>query len=130
MDQLVVLYKKMEELTAPLCAGGTELCRQFQNFPVRCCHRKYCEGARRFAAEKYGIRLENTGHPFVPFMGKSGCVIPPHLRPQCTLHACEITWGNVNREIGGQYFPLRQQIVAEYTRQDKAPDFLPGEIHD
>lgn len=130
MDELLQLYKKIEELTAPICANGIGLCHQFHRFPQRCCHTKYCEAARKFAKEKYNIKLENTGHPFIPFMGKSGCVVPPHLRPQCALHACEINWGNVSEEMRNRYFPLRQQIVDEYTRQDKIPYFVTGAIHD
>jgi hypothetical protein len=68
--------------------------------------------------ERWNIDLSNlqTEHPSLPFMGTNGCVVPPHLRPVCTIHTCDIgsigskrdddsesTWTN-------RYFELRDAI--------------------
>jgi hypothetical protein len=52
-----------------------------------------------------GITLPKTEHPRLPFMGveivssgfpalskmeETGCTVPPHLRPLCTMHTCDI----------------------------------------
>jgi hypothetical protein len=34
---------------------------------------------------------QRTNHERLPFMGKSGCVLEPHLRPMCSRHACCIS---------------------------------------
>jgi hypothetical protein len=26
----------------------------------------------------------------LPFMGNEGCIVPPHLRPVCTSHVCQV----------------------------------------
>jgi hypothetical protein len=41
-------------------------------------------------ARKEGVTLEPTGHPTLKFMGPSGCIVEPHLRPLCTLHVCSV----------------------------------------
>ena len=45
--------------------------------------------AIEIAAEK-GVALTPTGHPELKLMGPNGCIAPPHLRPDCTLHVCSI----------------------------------------
>lgn len=43
---------------------------------------------RLFALETFGIELEDVGDT-IPFLGPNGCVVPPHLRPICSVHICE-----------------------------------------
>ena len=115
MDRLVELYAEMSAITSPVCA---KQCTQDRDKPTRCCERKYCELARQFAKERYGLELEETGHPELPFMGSSGCTIAPHLRPICTLHACPISYAPVSNidndsKRTQEYFNLRHKILTE-----------------
>lgn len=49
----------------------------------------------------------------LPFMGAKGCVVPPHLRPLCTLHVCSINSFGCDpkdADFTAKYFKLRRQI--------------------
>ncbi len=120
MKSLEVLYEEMSEHTKGECAK----CR----IPHSCCSPEYCEIAARWAKEEYGIELTPTGHPKLPFMGfakgrNTGCIVPPHLRPLCTLHVCSINsiGSSGNKEWDDKYFDLSSQIAEaelnQYTRK-------------
>lgn len=69
--------------------------------------------ARGYAEKEWGVRLTPTDHPTIPFLGPGGCVVPPHLRPLCTLHTCEISSIGVKRGDPvwtEKYFDLRNEI--------------------
>jgi hypothetical protein len=120
-DQLPILYQQMADITKPFCDAG---CAQFKGNQYRCCEKKYCELARRFAREHYEIELEDTGHA-IPFMGPRGCTVAPHLRPICTMHACPINYGpGVDVQTMNHYYALRSQLAAEAERQNKIPEHL------
>lgn len=77
------------ELTASICGHAIECAAQgHSGHPYRCCSRLYCEAARRYCQSK-GIALTDTGHPYLPFMGPDGCVLPPEHRPICAIHTCQ-----------------------------------------
>ena len=106
-NQLVVLFQKMYEMTNPECKS----CR----VPLSCCDALYCQCAEAYAHEEWGVDLNplKTDHQTIPFLGKDGCVVPPHLRPLCTLHTCDIN--NLGIKSGDpkwteKYFELREQI--------------------
>ncbi len=104
-DELKILYQQMSELTQPHCAT---LCRA----PQSCCSPEYCEMAMENAANE-GVVLTSTNHPNLPLMGEKGCVCPPHLRPNCTLHVCAINGMGVyvkDMRWTRQYFKLRNKI--------------------
>lgn len=111
-EELVSLYKEMYELTVTECAS----CR----VPHSCCSPEYCDMAADIAHEQWDVDLEplRTGHPMLPFMGKSGCVVAPHLRPLCTLHTCDMNglgYKRDNPEWTARYDALRNRImVLEY----------------
>ena len=47
-------------------------------------------------------------------MGPKGCVVPPYLRPLCTLHDCQITNLGLDpedSEYTKQYFDLRDELM-------------------
>lgn len=104
-SKLVVLFQKMAELTLPQCQHKC-------NLPLSCCSAEYCEEAKRYAKEDWGIDLQFTEHPELPFMGEKGCIVPPHLRPLCTLHVCKInavgTTGDAKWDK--EYYSLREKI--------------------
>jgi hypothetical protein len=56
----------------------------------------------------------------IPFMGPTGCVVAPHLRPICTVHTCDINGMGFKRGPGSgpwtkRYFELREQIEDAMT---------------
>lgn len=80
------LFQEMADHTRPKCGG--EQCGN--PGPDRCCSPLYCGLAESEMATR-GISLPHQDHPRLIFMGPTGCIIPPHLRPLCTLHQCKIS---------------------------------------
>jgi hypothetical protein len=108
-EKLKKLYEEMHELTLPECGK----CRR----PYSCCSKEYCHLVKEYALEAFGVELESTGNEKLPFMGEKGCVVPPYLRPLCTLHTCSICslGTSKNLEWDAKYFELREQIDSEET---------------
>jgi hypothetical protein len=82
--ELIALYSRLYILTRPKC--NTCLA------PLSCCSLEYCLMAKDIAKER-GVELEETKEirsPRLPFMSEGGCVVPPHLRPLCTMHTCKM----------------------------------------
>jgi len=110
-QRLVKLWQQMYELTEPECATACRL-------PRTCCSPEYCTMAMQIAKEDWGIDLSDQvqDHPTLPFMGSNGCVLPPHLRPLCTLHTCDINGMGFKRnpktdpEWDEKYWKLREEI--------------------
>jgi hypothetical protein len=117
-DNLVVLYKKIADMTAPICSSGS--CEKFRGLKNHCCSREYCEVTRKFARERYGVRLAETGNDDLPFMGERGCVVAPHLRPVCSIHICDWTWASKSTAPKG-YVELRQEIFKQAKEENKWP---------
>ncbi len=118
-DPLKILYSEIAALTEPECSGG---CGGREQRPYHCCERKYCEVAREFAWTRYGLELQETGHPELPFMGESGCVVDAYLRPICALHVCGIAYGGgLDEARSKEYYTLRNEIIDEGRRQGKLP---------
>jgi len=115
-EKLVILFQSMYEMTNPECAK----CRA----PRSCCDAMYCHCAEEVAREEWGVDVTplKTDHPTLPFMGPTGCVLEPHLRPLCTLHTCDINSIGLKKgdpEWTNKYFKLREQIdELENFRQD------------
>ena len=111
---LIELYKAMYEHTKNECSFS---CR----VPNSCCEEMYCDIAKKYAKEKYGVDLKPTGHPTIPFMGKDGCTVEPHLRPICTVHTCEINEKGYKRndqKWTDEYFRLRD-LIETHEEQPK-----------
>lgn len=105
MPTLEELYREMAAHTAPECAKNCTI-------PHSCCNTGDCEMTERLAWELKGVRLEPTGHT-IKFMGPTGCTVPPHLRPLCTLHTCAINsfgFKPGDRPWTEKYFRLRDAI--------------------
>lgn len=103
---LIPLYQKMYEMTEPECRSS---CR----CPQSCCDSMYCDIAKEYAKEVWSADLQPTGHPTLPFMSATGCIVPPHMRPMCTLHTCDIGGLGFKRndpKWTAEYFRLRGQI--------------------
>lgn len=105
-DTLINLYKEMSELTSPECGACP--------VPHSCCDKLACDMATAYAAE-LGVTLTPTGHDKLPYMGENGCVVPPHLRPICTLHTCAVNSLGFKRgdeAWSKKYHELRDRIEA------------------
>lgn len=76
--------------------------------PYSCCSKEYCEMALDYAAQR-GVELVVTGHERLPLMGEEGCTAPPHLRPLCSIHTCDIACNGTsgNKQWDRRYFKLR-----------------------
>lgn len=108
---LQILFEEMSKLTQPKCAQ----CK----IPFSCCSQEYCEIAKNYAKEK-GIELIETNHPKLPFMGPNGCIVPPYLRPLCTLHVCSINslgYDPQDPKFTEKYFQLREQIEENFENE-------------
>ena len=105
-QKLIILQKQMSDLTSPECAKSCML-------PHSCCSPEYCEMAISYAKEEWGIDLKPVSKGPLPFMGKNGCIVAPHLRPLCTLHTCDISsFGFKRNDLAWtkKYFQLRAKI--------------------
>lgn len=110
-DKLIKLFKQMYELTEPECAHN---CR----VPRSCCSPEYCDMAEQLAKD-HNFELKQTDHPKLKYMSSTGCIVPPHFRPLCTLHVCSVN--SLEFKPGDpswtkKYFKLRRQIEIELAR--------------
>ena len=102
-EELIGLYAELAALTAKGCAakGG---CRGGGEAGA-CCEPDYCRVAAE-RAKKWGVEV---GEP--PFNANGPCVVPPHLRPLCAIHQCEIAsiaWMNgLSTGENERYFAMR-----------------------
>jgi hypothetical protein len=106
--RLLIAYERMAALTAPVC--GVD-CGKLAKY--RCCSPEYCEMAKEWSTERYGVTLDETGHETLPFMGPTGCSIAPHFRPLCTLHTCDVNslgFKKHDQKWTDAYFKLRNEI--------------------
>jgi len=112
-EQLIKLYKTMYDMTEPECRLSCQC-------PQTCCSPEYCEYTIEYAKESWGVELQRTDHPKLPLMGPSGCTAAPHLRPNCTLHTCDINGLGYKRDDPDwteKYFKVREEIeVLEFKR--------------
>jgi hypothetical protein len=115
VEILAQLYGQIAGITEPLCGNTVECNNSYGT--ERCCSREYCELARAFAKKHYNLDLKETGNPNLPFMGKHGCTVKPHLRPICSLHCCKTTQ---------TYLDLRAIVIKESREQGKAPISIAG----
>lgn len=104
-NKLIELYKQMSELTLPKCKG----CR----VPLSCCSSEYCLMAKDYAKTVWKEDIKEIPGAKIPFLNPvTGCIVPPHLRPNCTLHTCSINslGFDKDKEWTDKYFALRNQI--------------------
>lgn|SRR5512143_3889254 len=102
-ERLIELYKKLYEMTNPVCATKC-------NLPQSCCSPEYCHIAMNWAKEKWNTELKPTGHPKLPLMGEQGCIAAPQYRPMCTAHVCEMTLYKQGQAYWDEYWSVRNEI--------------------
>ena len=100
MSELKEVFAELAEHTRPKCAS----CR----VPHACCTAAQCEMTKQIALEEFGVELEYTDHPTLPFMTPSGCAVEPHLRPICSVHVCDQHFGK-DEAWEAKYWALRQR---------------------
>ena len=113
-EKLKQKYVEMAKLTRPKCGE----CR----CPLSCCSPEYCNVARAYARDEWGVELEESGHKNtkdLPFMGPDGCIVEPHLRPLCTVHVCEQHYMK-SLEFHDTYFALRDELNILLGEREKA----------
>lgn len=124
--RLVELFREMAGHTLPEC---THTCRA----PLSCCSPEYCGMAQEVAQEEWGVDITHlkTNHPTLPFMGEQGCVVPPHFRPLCTLHTCQISgigfkpgdepWNKKYWKIRNEIDRLENQRLLKKDEENEPP---------
>lgn len=101
--QLIAMYTEMVALTK--CGGCAR--------PSGCCDAMYCTAAKVHARKNWGVELVEVSKGKALFLGENGCVVPPHLRPICSLHHCDIAGLGFFPDDSGRtsrYFEVREQI--------------------
>jgi hypothetical protein len=99
--------RALAAMTTPLCG---EPCGVVDEH--RCCQRVFCMLVKR-AAEIAGVDLPpETGHD-IPFMGESGCVVDPTLRPGCTAYLCPAHEKRLSRSERRKLGRLRRALMGD-----------------
>ena len=78
----------------------------------------YCELAIEYAKELGEELKPGNTDPRLPLMGPYGCMAPPHLRPDCTLHVCCINSLGANLhdlDWTEKYFQVRAKLYQKET---------------
>jgi len=97
-QKLKDLYEKMSILTKTQCEKD---CLKIRGTLGGCCGEEYCDMAIDLAAEAgEGLLIETRG--------SNGCLVPPWIRPICTMHICERSL--MDKEFCEKYFELRDEI--------------------
>ena len=99
--------------------------------PFSCCNADACREAANFAWIFFGIDTKPDFTKAVPFLSETGCTLPPHLRPQCTVYTCDIhAFGfkrDYNPKWNKRYWQLREDINNHLAKFD---DELPPMTQD
>jgi len=104
--QLIQAYQEMADFTLADC-------RDYCKTAYSCCSAEYCKFTVDYAFEKYNIKLLPASNGPIPFIGPQGCVVPPYLRPVCTVHHCDINSVGFKKnciEWTEKYYELRERI--------------------
>ena len=100
------LWQEMAELTFAKCK---EHCHDLGS----CCTVGDC-GITEDYAKSQGVVLKRVGDAGeIPFLKDGKCSVPPHLRPNCSLHQCKIAslgFDLKDPEWTKKYFRLRKQL--------------------
>lgn len=105
------LYQEMYELTEPKCGS----CK----VPHSCCDPFTCQMVKEYAS-KQGEKYELIDGMFLK---DDKCIIPPHLRPICTLHVCSINslgCDPKDPKWTRKYFSLRERIEESHAQESSS----------
>jgi len=98
---------KSEQLWQEMADHTYKKCKEKCHNLGSCCSGEYCDLAAEF------VKLKGINPPPMPFIQNGKCIIPPHLRPLCTVHQCEISGlggDPKDPEWTNKYFELRDKL--------------------
>lgn len=108
--RLVISYHKLYEITNRVCGSCSP--------PYNCCTDFSCHLADRWSSRRWNIKIEPTeefkrGETHVPFLGRCGCIVPPHMRPICTTYFCNdpVSRQGRLRVVGEEYLRHRDDAM-------------------
>lgn len=96
-------YKKVAQELADLTRPKCMECRTAK--ATRCCAAEHCVVTAMFMVDyaqhpafrdeiaplmAHYREVDRSDVNVIPFMGEKGCIVPPHLRPNCTAHQCDM----------------------------------------
>ena len=99
------MWQEMADLTLEKCK---EHCHDLGS----CCNADDC-GITEDYAKSQGVTLERIPDSKIPFLRDGKCIVPPHLRPCCSLHQCKISgmgFDAKDPKWTNRYFKLREQL--------------------
>lgn len=117
--RIKAIYREIASLTKPCCDGaaGKDSCKRIEGYEsTRCCDAHWCTFATVWANRVWNkglVAARDPVSPDVPYLSKTqGCVVDPHLRPICTVHACVISsFGAFHDEARNtKYWTLREEL--------------------
>jgi hypothetical protein len=82
-------------------------CKKFGS----CCSSEQCDMVAEYAAKR-GVTLADTGNT-LRFLKDGKCIVPPHLRPLCSLQQCDIQsmgFSAGDPDWTEAYFELHEQL--------------------
>ena len=103
-SNLVEAYQKLADITFDHCK---RTCKNLGS----CCDVDYCNFAIS-RAEEFGVTL-TPGNGKFPLLIDGKCIAPPHLRPLCSAHSCDIAaFAEFRNEpkLTEKYFDLRTLV--------------------
>jgi len=123
-DELVSMYAELASITAKACAARNGCLNDGKR--GMCCEEEICLMVRSRAAD-WGVELD--GDP--PYNSDGPCRVPPHLRPICSVHQCEIAsigvFRNLSEEDQRRYWGLREETdLIEFEMSRTKDDAVPG----
>lgn len=86
IEELTPLYQELYCLIQQMCQFVDGRCVRMRARGKGCCGQRACEKAIKYAREYWNVTVEPG--PELPCLGEHGCVLPPEMRPYCTLYIC------------------------------------------
>lgn len=120
--QLIDAYQKLSDHTSKECGVS---CQDKKGLKYRCCQKLFCVLAEVHAREHWGVdlkpyELEANNDEMIYFKWDNAeqtvgrCLLPPHLRPSCTIHNCGISSLGIkwhDPEWTKEYYELLKGII-------------------
>lgn len=108
---------KMHELTKNYCGS----CNMCQGEKYRCCDKVFCDIVDH-GLQKMGIKISKVNSE-VPFMGESGCIVPPEYRPFCSGYICPDILHN-DRDFRRKWTKLDREMKLKIRNDDEASKLI------
>jgi hypothetical protein len=103
-------FRRLADITGKKCAG----CPATDTY--RCCDKMFCQLNIMYLNAKKLPIPEQPGVGGIPFMGNTGCVVPPEYRPYCTAYVCPPHF-QADRDFKREY----DRLIARFAQDKDAP---------